>query len=117
MSWAIQSAFAGAWGYIFHWGTGIGLIVLLLVAAYFTTAIPLIGPFLNKFRWHLVVAAGGIALFLAGSTVGSRDAMNRCIAKQEIVKKRVEDVVNQIKNSPAPKDGKLPKDLWDTPEN
>jgi hypothetical protein len=54
---------------------------------------------------------------LAGNVVGSKDATNRCLAKQAIVKQRVEDVVNSIKNSPRPKDGQLPKDLWDSPEN
>lgn len=106
-------AVAGVWAQIWHWGTGVGLILLCLAAAYFTTAIPLIGPYLEGARKDLLWAAFGIAVFLAGQALGAHDANRRNVAKQIVVEERVDSVVEKTK---TPKYRKMP-DRYDKPEN
>jgi hypothetical protein len=103
-------AFAGAWAYVFHWGTGVAAIVLLLVAAYGTqmvNAIPLIGPkladFLRPLRYDLLWTAFCIAVFLGGMAVGGHDAKNRCVAKQVVIEKRVQKVIKRAQTPKAHK--------------
>ncbi len=115
--WWLQSLFAGAWAFIWHWGTGIALIILLCAGAYFTTAVPVLGPFLGRFRKDLLWAAAAIAVFLGGQYIGAQDANRRCAAKQEIVKERVNSIVDGVKSEKPPADGSAPRDKWDTPEN
>lgn len=106
-------AVAGVWAQVWHWGTGIGLIILLLAAAYFTTAIPFIGPSLKDARGHLLMAAAVIAVFLAGQALGAHDANRRNAARQIILEQHVDTVVETTK---TPRFRKMP-DRWDNPEN
>ena len=114
---ALKLAFAGAWSYVWHWGTGVGLIVLALALAYFTQAVPLIGPYLGRFRKDLCWFAVAVAVLLAGQYVGSEDCKARFAAQKLIVKERVNDVVDKVKSEPPPADGRAPRDKWDSPEN
>jgi hypothetical protein len=74
LKYVFDLAVAGVWSQIWHWGIGIGLIILCLAGAYFTTAIPLIGPYLKDARKDLLWAAAIIAIFLAGQALGAHDA-------------------------------------------
>lgn len=109
----IKLAAAGVWSEVWHWGTGIGLIVLCLAGAYFTTAIPLIGPYLTHARKDLLWAAFGIGVFMAGQALGEHDANRRNAAKQKVVEQHVDSVVQK---TTTPRYRKM-KDRWDNPEN
>jgi hypothetical protein len=98
----IQLAFAGAWAYVFHWGTGVALIALCLLGAYgtqFFALIPVIGPWLVKqlgfLRKDLVWAAVAVAVAMGGMYVGNKDATARCVAKENIVVKQVHKIVKE----------------------
>ena len=106
----IKMAFAGVWAFIFSWGLGVGLIVCLLLAAYFTTAVPLIGPYLSEQRKHLIMAAVAVAIFMGGQVVGAHNANQRNAAKQVIVEDTVGKAVDRAKKSTRP-------DKWDRPEH
>lgn len=109
----IHLAVAGAWSQVWHWGTGIGLIVLCLAGAYFTTAIPIIGPYLKDARKDLLWAALGIGVFLAGQALGAHDEARKTAAKQNVVEQKVDGVVEKTKTPRYRKQ----KDRWDNPEN
>jgi len=111
LPYTLELAFAGTWQYIFHWGIGVALIIGLLAAAYFTTAIPLIGPFLGEFHKDLLWAAFAVAVFLAGSWMGDKDATIRCKAQQIVVEKTVKNAVNKATH-PSKR-----QDRWDDPHN
>lgn len=109
MMW-LELAFAGLGSFIWHWGIGIGMIIILVGAAELTTAIPIIGNWLATVRIHLLWAAAAIALVLAGEYIGARDAAKRCEAKAAIVDTRVGKAVKKAITAP-------PKtDRWETDE-
>ncbi len=109
----INLALAGIWAQVWHWGLGIGLIILCLAGAYFTTSIPIIGPHMTHARKDLLWAAFGIAIFLAGQALGAHDANRRNEAKQVVIEERVDDVVEKTKTPKA----RARTDRWDRPEN
>lgn len=108
----LKLAGAGLWAEIWHWGTGAGLIILCLAGAYFTTAIPFIGPYLTHARKDLLWAAAVIAVFMGGQALGEHDANRRNAAKQIVVEQHVDKVVQK---TTTPKYRKM-KDRWDNPE-
>ena len=110
---ALQLLFAGAWASIWHWGLGVGLIILLLACAYFTTAVPLIGPWLTGLRRDLLWAAAVVAIILGGEYVGNRDSDKRCVAKTIVVEKVVTKAVASTKTNRA----RQSRDPWDSPAN
>ncbi len=97
----IELALAGIWPFVWHWGTEIGLIILLVAAAYFSAAIPVIGPFLAGLRKELYMVAGAIAVLMAGQVIGAHDANNRCKAKQTVIEKIVVKEVAKTKTPAA----------------
>lgn len=109
---AIALAFAGAWSQVWHFGTGVALIVLLVAAAIFTTSIPVIGPYLQGARNHLLWAALGVGLFVGGQWLGAHDANKRHAAQQVVVEQHVDTVVEKTKSPRLIKQ----KDKWDNPE-
>ncbi len=95
---------AGAGHLIWHWGTGIGLILICLLCAYGTrmiAMIPLVGPplsaLLAPLRKDFIIAAALVALFLAGMYVGKQDADRQCVAKTVVIEKVVTKAVNKAK--------------------
>lgn len=119
MTW-LHLAFAGLWGFLFHWGTGVALIGLCLLGAYGTqliNVIPLVGPFLSAFftplRKDLLWAAAAIALFLAGQAIGAHDEAVRCAAKAAVIDNVVK---NAVDGTDTPAAQKQP-DPFDNPEN
>lgn len=110
---AVDLLFAGAWSFIWHWGLGIGIIILCIVGVVFTDSIPVIGPWLGRERKWLITVAIGTALLLVGEYIGARDASNRCAAKTVIIEKRVHDVVKGVETPGAAKQS----DPFDSPDN
>lgn len=108
----ITLAFAGAWSQIWHFGTGVALIILLVATAIFTTSIPVIGKYLDGARNHLLWAALGIGLFVGGQWVGMTDANKRHAAREVVVEQHVDTVVEKTKTPRYTKQ----KDRWDNPE-
>lgn len=108
----LQLIFAGIWSQVWHWGTGIGLIILLVALAWFTTAVPVIGPYLTNARRDLLWAASAVAIFLAGQALGSHDEARKNAAKQVVIENRVDAVVEKT-TTPA---AKAQKDRWNRPE-
>lgn len=106
----LKLAGAGLWGMIWHWGLGIGLIILLLAAAFFSASIPIIGPFLGKIRKDLIWVALAIGVFLAGMAVGITDESHRYETKAKIVGQIVDDSIIDA-NRPGR------KDPFDNPNN
>jgi hypothetical protein len=105
----IKMAFAGLWAFIFSWGLGVAIIIGLLAAAYFTTAVPFIGPYLKDARSHLLWAAFVVAVFLAGQYTGAHNATKRHEAQQTIVEQTVDKALDNAKKDKS-------KDKWDRPE-
>lgn len=112
----MQLAFAGVGSLIWHWGTGIGLIVICLLCASFTTSIPIIGPYLVNTRRDFLWAAFCIAVFLCGMFVGVHDEKARCEAKSIVIERVVEKAVNKAKAPPV-RGKKRTTDPWDNTEN
>jgi hypothetical protein len=107
----IALAFAGIWTFIWQWGVCIALIIMLLAAAYFTTAIPILGRYLDGMRNHLLWAAFVIAVFLYGHSVGTKAANQRTAARAVVIEVTVEKAVEKAKTKSNPA-----KDRWNRPE-
>lgn len=99
MSFLWHMATAGLWSLTWHWGLGIGIIILCLAGAFFSSAIPIIGTFLAPLRKDLewVAAATAVGLFMMG--VGAHDESARCVAKTTVIEKHVEDVVKGVEDT------------------
>ena len=71
--WVTHDLAASIWTLVWHWGTGVGAIVLLLAAAFFS-------PFCKKdFVYAAVIVA--VALFIYG--YGTVDASRLCDARMK----------------------------------
>lgn len=114
---------AGSWGVVWHWGTGVGIIILCLVGAFASNAIPVIGPFLGGIRKPLLWVAASVAFFLGGEYVGGQDQIAKCVAKTVVIERTVDRVVRETTPVPDKKPLKKgqkrvsPSDQWDNPEN
>jgi len=111
LGWGLATAGIGA--FIWHWGAGIGLIIICVVLAYFTTAVPIIGPWLTDARRHLLWAAFVIATFLAGQWLGAHDANRRHAKQQVVIGNTVDQVVRDTKTDKFQKR----QDRYDRPEH
>lgn len=109
----INMALAGIWSQVWHWGTGIGLIILCLAGAYFTSAIPILGPWLANARKDLLWAAFGIAVFLAGQALGAHDEARKAKARVVVIQDTVTKAVTHAKTPAAHQR----KDKFDDPKN
>jgi high-affinity Fe2+/Pb2+ permease len=87
----INEAFAGAWALIWHWGAGVAIIILLLIAWYFSARVA--SPFSKYFLYAAVV----IALMLVAYGVGIADEAQRAQAQQRVIIKYVDRVVDRTK--------------------
>lgn len=106
MIWAFKLAIAGMGAMIWHWGLGVGLIILCILFEMFAGMIPVFGPFLDRFRKDALWVAAGIAVALCAYTVGVRDEAARCFAKEQIVRGQVLDAASPAKQPH--------KDKWET---
>ncbi len=95
----VELFFAGIWGMVFHWGLGIGLIVLFLAAAYFS-------PIGKK---DLIYCATIIAVFLVAEAVGIHDEKVHRDAQDKVITTAVSKTVSKTQTEKA----KTRKDKWD----
>lgn len=106
----IHEAFAGLGRLALHWGIGIVAISLLIALEYFSAsvgaAVPILAPFLAKFRKDLLWLALGIGLFLAGGYVTGVDMANRCKARAAVIDKQIKAAVQGAQKKPG-------LDKWD----
>jgi hypothetical protein len=109
----INLLFAGVSHLLWHWGIGIGLIIILLGLALFSASVPVIGPFLTKFREYLELTALAVALLLAGEYIGAKDMAGRCVAQNAVISKHVDKVVKKSLTPAA----RARKDRYDSPTN
>ena len=107
MWYMVQLFFAGLWAEVWHWGLGIGLIILLVGGSIFSQSIPLIGPWLTPLRKDMLWAAAVIAVLLAGEYIGQRSSDAKCVARQVVVEKIVDKVVTKT-HTPAASQAKDP---------
>lgn len=112
--WAwVQHQLAGVWSMAWHWGTGIGLIVLLLAAALASESVPIVGKWLKDVRKDLVWGAVALALLLVGMYIGAEDEKKICKARTTIVVQTVTKVVKSVKTPKLKKQD----DPYDNPNN
>ncbi len=95
----VELFFAGIWGMVFHWGLGIGLIVLFLAAAYFS-------PIGKK---DLIYCAVIVAVFLVAEAVGIHDEKVHRDAQDKVITTAVSKTVAKTQTEKA----KTRKDRWD----
>jgi hypothetical protein len=88
---ALHWVFAGLWAEVWKWGIGIGLVILLLAAAYFS-------PLYKK---YFLFAAVAVVIVLVAYTKGVSDENKRCVAQQVVVKQHVTAAVNYAKSKKA----------------
>lgn len=110
---SIQLALAGIWSQVWHWGVGVGAIILCLAAAYFSNYIPVIGPWLGRERKALLAIAAAIGLILVGEAIGAKDEAKKCEARTVVIEKVVTKATDKAKKSRGSKS----KDPFDSPEN
>jgi len=109
----VQHALAGSWSLIWHWGLGIGVIILLIFADVFSASVPIIGPRLYKVREWMTIAAIGIGLVLVGEWIGVHDMAKRCKAETVVVDHFITKTITKIvKEKPAPS-----ADPYNSPNN
>ena len=96
---AVELFFAGIWTMVWHWGIGIGLIVLFLAAAYFS-------PIGKK---DLVYCAVIVVVFLVAEAVGIHDEKVHRDAQDKVITTAVSKAVAKTQTEKA----KARKDRWD----
>jgi hypothetical protein len=102
MTFLVEYFFAGVWSLVWHWGLGIGLVILCLFMAWFS-------PLWKKdFLWAAVV----VVMALVFEAVGVHDEAVICNARTVVVEKQVHKVVVGTKNPKA----KQKKDPFDNPK-
>lgn len=100
---AASGVFSTIWTLVWTWGLGVGLIILLLAASYFS-------PIAKKdFFYAAVVVAVGMVVY--GYGIRNEDAL--CKAREAAVTKKVDAVVAKTK-TPA---YRKRKDPYDNPRN
>ena len=99
----IKLASAGLGPLIWHWGIGVGVIILILAVEYFLGYL----PFVERFRKDLLWVAVGIALVLVGEYIAARDMAARCQAKAAVIESTVGNAVDSATKAPG-------LDRWDT---
>jgi hypothetical protein len=99
----LQLFFAGLWPLLWQWGLGVGLIVLLCAAAWFSPVAKV------DFLW----AAACVAVFLFAMGYGQRLERERVEAKEKVIVTTVDRAVATTKTPKA----RATKDPWDNPKN
>lgn len=100
---AAAGVFHALWTLVWTWGLGVGLIVLLLLAAWFS-------PFFKK---DLVYAAVVVAVALVVYGYGQHNDEILCRAREAAVEKKVNAIVAKTK-TPA---YRKRRDPYDSPRN
>src|SRR5271154_2190014 len=99
IAYSVQSFFAGSWDLIWHWGLGIGLIILNILAAIFSPV------FKKDFIYCAIIVAVVLLVFAAGQRAEQRHV----VAQQQVQTKFVKATVAKTKTPKA----KAKKDRYD----
>lgn len=104
--------FAGSSSLVWHWGLGIGIIILCLAAdiALGFIAVPFMST--ETLRKDLLWAAIVVAGLLFGEGIGVHDERARCEAKAAVIQSTVDSAVH---NATKPGASGL-RDRWDSPD-
>ena len=105
MSYLVEHFFAGLWTMIWHFGVGIGVVILLLAGAYF---IPVV-----KAKIALIGLAIFVVAFLVGEGFGIKLEKSHVMAQQAATNNFVD---RTVKGTTAPKARKR-ADPWDSKDN
>ena len=97
--------FAGLWLLIWHFGIGIGIIILLGIGTYFAPTI--------KLKAVCIACAVGVAAFVVGEGVGVRIEKAHNQAQVAATNKFVDKTVKGT----TTKRGRAWKDPWNSPRN
>ena len=100
----LKLSFAALWPMIWTFGLGTGLIILCLFVAFFSSSIPIIGPFLGGLRKDLIWAAIGIFLAMTFMGIGIKQEHDRCIAQNQIIQNEVNQAVKDATKPSNPPD-------------
>ena len=103
MNFAIDLFFGGLWSMVWHWGIGIGLVILLCGAAWFSPV----------FKKDFVYCAILVAVCLAYGTLLVQDEKKHEQAQQQLLIKKVHTVVQHTKTPQA----RAEKDRYDNKKN
>lgn len=109
----LDLAVAGIWPMIWHWGLGVGIIIVCLGCAFFSSFIPVIGTWLGGIRKDLEWIAACTAIFLMAEAIGAHDEALHCAAKAVVIDK---DVTKVVQDTETPRAEKA-SDPYDNPEN
>jgi hypothetical protein len=99
----VQSFFAGTWDLIWHQGLGIGAIICLLLASYFS-------PIAKK---DLFYAAMIVGAFLLAEDLGIHDESKHVAAQEQVLDKKITSVVKKAKSPKM----QAAHDPWNSPNN
>ena len=103
----IQEFFAGAFSLIFHWGAAVAIIILCLLAAYFSPI----------YKAYFLYAAGGVAMLLFAYGAGVADESHRCQIQNAIATQHINAVVDKAVSHTKTKKARKAVDPWDGPQN
>ena len=98
----VELFFAGIWTMVWHWGLGIGLIILFLAGAYFS-------PIGKKDFLYLALA---VVIALVFEAVGIHDEKVHRDAQGKVITTAVSKTVAKTHTEKA----KTRKDRWDSPK-
>ena len=104
LAYVVQHFFAGLWSMIWHFGVGIGLVILLLAAAYFAPSV--------KVKILCAVIAAFVVAILVGETIGVQMEKTH-VAAQEVT---TNNYVKKVVTGTATKKSKGIQDPWDRKE-
>ena len=99
MNFAIDLFFGGLWSMVWHWGIGIGLVILLCGAAFLSPV----------FKKDFLYAAGIVVVALFFEGVGIHDERARVAAQEKLINEKVTTVV-QGTTTPSSRADKDPYD-------
>jgi hypothetical protein len=100
--WLIENFFAGTWQMIWHWGVGVGLIIICLLCMWF----------LPVWKKDFLYAAIVVATALLFEAVGIHDERAHVIAQQHDLQNRVDKIIQSTKTPAARK----AHDRFDSPK-
>ena len=112
----LQLALAGIWHLVADYSVLVVLAGGLIALAVLSQFIPVIGPFLGKFRVDLLWAAALIIAMLLWGAHIQHDTNLQWQAKQVVLDKAVMKIVKQTTPRPNAKH-KAPHDRWDNSRN
>ena len=105
LQYLVSHFFAGLWTLIWHFGVGIGVIILLCVGAYFAPTV--------RLKATCIALAVGVAMLVIGEGIGVRMERSHVAAQEKSANTFVDKTV---KGTTDPKSRTAP-DPWNSKDN